>query len=160
MLNFSKDLLYIASHNVLKYIIVFSMTKSKNGIKSYLYLTCHFPRVQHGCMHNRHRNNECAYFKWYTKFIPRVIVMPKHCEAFGCTNHNLKAGTKILYHVFPRDAERKKRWIQAANGRTLMAANGSLPNTLCRAGSILLLVSIPETLFNKTCTTNLCIYHY
>lgn len=36
--------------------------------------------------------------------------MPKHCVAYGCTNHNLKT-LQVGFHRFPAAPERRKRWI-------------------------------------------------
>ena len=49
--------------------------------------------------------------------------MPKHCVAFGCTNHNLKLGKNISYHVFPRDADGKQRWVQAVKRQNIDGSN-------------------------------------
>ena len=38
--------------------------------------------------------------------------MPKHCIAFGCTNHNMKE-IKVSFHVFPVDPTRRERWVAA-----------------------------------------------
>lgn len=42
--------------------------------------------------------------------------MPKSCVAVNCTNHNLKNGKngqKVSFHVFPKDKDRRRKWINA-----------------------------------------------
>ena len=37
--------------------------------------------------------------------------MPKHCVAFGCTNHH--ANSTVSFHRFPAEPERRKLWVLA-----------------------------------------------
>ena len=39
--------------------------------------------------------------------------MPKSCVAVNCTSHNMKKDDKVSFHVFPKNIDRRERWIQA-----------------------------------------------